>query len=90
MSPAVRDRLRFELLSRGFSGGGAPPNDTIVLDDAYLHEVSVSDLLGLMVVRREKGEGGRGGRGLQGWQSLRWQRDRDERSLVAAPFRCRL
>ena len=54
MKPAIRDRLREELRSRGFKDSGDSPHGTMTLDEDYLDAVALSDLLDMMVSRREK------------------------------------
>jgi hypothetical protein len=54
MNASIRDDLKRELLLRGFDGGLASPQGTMVLDDIFLGEVEIADLLDTMVARREK------------------------------------
>ena len=54
MNRALREELTRELLLRGFKPGGSSPNDTMILDDQFLADVSIGDLLETMVARREK------------------------------------
>jgi hypothetical protein len=54
MNTRVRDELRRELLSRGFAAGGTSPNNTMVIDDAFLDGIEITSLFETMVARREK------------------------------------
>jgi hypothetical protein len=54
MKKPLWNQLRKELMKRGFSEKGASPNNSVVLDDAYLDGLAISELLDLMVQRREK------------------------------------
>jgi hypothetical protein len=54
MTPHMRHCLRKELVSRGFTPSGESPNGTMALDDAYLDDMDVGELLDTMVVRRKK------------------------------------
>jgi hypothetical protein len=54
MKSALRDDLKCELEGRGFRPDGSSPNSTVVLDDAYLDDVDIAELLEIMVARREK------------------------------------
>jgi hypothetical protein len=54
MNPRMRDELKGQLLSRGFTPGLESPNSTMVLDDTLLDRVDIGNLLDMMVTRREK------------------------------------
>jgi hypothetical protein len=54
MKTALRDELRQELVSRGYTSAGESPDGTMALEDAYLDKVELGDLLEAMVARREK------------------------------------
>ncbi|MBX3230773.1 MAG: hypothetical protein KIT84_01040 [Labilithrix sp.] len=54
MRPSTRDLLRKALMARGFSSTLSSPNGTMIFDDAYLDAISISDLLEVLVARREK------------------------------------
>jgi hypothetical protein len=54
MNATTRHELRKELTSRGFTADGGSPNETMTLDDAYLDDVDLGELLETMVARREK------------------------------------
>jgi hypothetical protein len=54
VNQSVRDLLRKELTSRGFSIDGAAPYDTMDLPNDLLDELEIADLLDRMVTRREK------------------------------------
>ena len=50
----IRNDLRTQLISRGFSRDGQAPNGTMSLDDAYLDGTDIGELLDQLVARREK------------------------------------
>ena len=54
MKPSIREELLSELFARGFTTRGASPRDTMILDETYLGDVDIAELLELMVARREK------------------------------------
>ena len=54
MNIALRDCLQKELALRGFSSRGEAPNCTMAIDDAYLDDTELGELLETMVARREK------------------------------------
>jgi hypothetical protein len=54
VKPLVRDEVLRELRARGFNEHGTSPNDTMVLDEIYVGDVDIADLLEIMVARREK------------------------------------
>ena len=54
MNNRTQEELRKELISRGFSTEGVSPNNTMVIDDAFLGEIEIAALFETMVARREK------------------------------------
>jgi len=54
MNDRILTALKDELVARGFELDGSAPNDTMSLDDAYLSELDLGDLLETMIARREK------------------------------------
>jgi hypothetical protein len=53
MTPNIRAQLKQELALRGYIGRMAP-HGTMWLDDAYLAEASIGDLMDQLIARREK------------------------------------
>ena len=53
MRTDIREELKRQLVSRGFRGPESP-NRTMTLDDDYLAEIGVGELMKQLVARREK------------------------------------
>ena len=54
MTQHLLELLVQELRSRGFSPEGWSPNGTMILNDDYLASLNITNLLDIMVTRREK------------------------------------
>ena len=54
MNATTKHELQKELIRRGFTADGSSPNETMTLDDGYLDDVDLDELLETMVARREK------------------------------------
>jgi hypothetical protein len=54
MKKNIREELWRELLARGFAVNGASPNDTMIIDEAFLDAIEIAAIFETMVARREK------------------------------------